>query len=793
MTMVPTQPATVPDPASPAMDEQAVPETAGTSASRRVRLTWGAVTAVSVALGYLLILLRNRRFFLQDDSESALIPNWLYVGDRLHRGELTILTPDAWMAGNWTVDGQNSRWNPTQLVIAYIAPMVDRLDLMAAGVKCCFAVLLALGVYRVALAYGARPAFAAVVGAAMPFSGWVLYYDSASWVTSLFGLAWVTHAWASSVRYARGRSGPIPMFAFTYLALSVGYVHSAIGMALVALCVIVGEALRSRSWVPAAKVFVVALAAGLCGLVTYLPAYLTSAVTWRVMTPPFNSNMFTAPWSESLNAVIPTTLPAIQGFSGSPVQHAPVSYIGWFILPVLAFVDWRRARALVVDLAGPLTLLVVMLIVTAGPSDLGPVRWPARLLPLLAVPILVLTGVLASRAASLHEWRRKAVIALVLTVIVVLRSASAFPLGLSHFALWGLVLLASSALVIAVGRQCGVTPAAGAVLVSILAVLWVQVGLFPTNAGLSHWNMPTSRSAAKANFPDYQGVTLQLGQRAPGPPSDAVWRSLVFGNYARTLGLNYVNNYAIVGHLKFSQIICIQYAGATCGEAQKYLFTHEPTTGLTYADLMGLDRVVLVRNSFPNAPARGAPSGWHFVPTADALSWVLERDTARPPQPGRVVTSPGVTVTDAAPSNDVAESMRVTSPGGGSLVFSRLWWPGYTATLDGRPVPVDSLRGVFVTIRVPAGTQSARLDLSYTPPGTTLGLALAGVGVTLMTVLLIVELTLWRRRRAGERTGRDAIPGLEPEAGGAAVESQPGHSDPGPPSGDEYVSPAAVE
>jgi len=100
-----------------------------------------------------------------------------------------------------------------------------------------------------------------------------------------------------------------------------------------------------------------------------------------------------------------------------------------------------------------------------------------------------------------------------------------------------------------------------------------------------------------------------------------------------------------------------------------------------------------------------------------------------------------------------------------------------------------------VTIRVPAGTQAARLDLSYTPPGTTLGLVLAGVGVTLMTALLIVELTLWRRRRrrAGDRTGLDAIPGLEPEAGGAAVESAPGHSDPGPPPGDEHVSPAAVE
>jgi len=159
------------------MEEEPVSERVMRAPSRRTRLAWGAVTVLTVGLGYLLILLRNRSFFLQDDSESGAIPNWLYIGDRLHHGALPILTPDAWMAGNWTVEGQNGLWNPVQLAIYYVAPTVDRLDLLAAGVKGCFALVLALGVYRVALAYGTRPAWASVVGVAMPFSGWVLYYD----------------------------------------------------------------------------------------------------------------------------------------------------------------------------------------------------------------------------------------------------------------------------------------------------------------------------------------------------------------------------------------------------------------------------------------------------------------------------------------------------------------------------------------------------------------------------------------------------------------------------------------
>jgi hypothetical protein len=140
----------------------------------------------------------------------------------------------------------------------------------------------------------------------------------------------------------------------------------------------------------------------------------------------------------------------------------------------------------------------------------------------------------------------------------------------------------------------------------------------------------------------------------------------------------------------------------------------------------------------------------------DPLSWILERTTPRPAQPGRVVASPGVTVTGATPSSDTAESMTVTSPSSGSVVFSRLLWPGYTATLDGRPVQVDSIKGVFVTVRLPAGTHGARLALSFRPPGTTLGLALAAGGATLLSALVAGEVISRRRRR---RSGNDTPAG----------------------------------
>ena len=70
-------------------------------------------------------------------------------------------------------------------------------------------------------------------------------------------------------------------------------------------------------------------------------------------------------------------------------------------------------------------------------------------------------------------------------------------------------------MVIALGDGSASRQRPGLSSVSILAVLWVQVGQYPTNLGVSQWHMPVSRSAAKAHFPNYQGVTPASGQRAP--------------------------------------------------------------------------------------------------------------------------------------------------------------------------------------------------------------------------------------------------------------------------------------
>jgi uncharacterized membrane protein YfhO len=75
-----------------------------------------------------------------------------------------------------------------------------------------------------------------------------------------------------------------------------------------------------------------------------------------------------------------------------------------------------------------------------------------------------------------------------------------------------------------------------------------------------------------------------------------------------------------------------------------------------------------------------------------------------------------------------------------SLVFSRAYFPGYRATLNGNRLAVTSLDGLAPTIELPAG-QSGRVELVYRPRAVTLGGAIAG----LTLVLTAASVAFFRR------------------------------------------------
>ncbi|WP_324198279.1 hypothetical protein [Nocardia beijingensis] len=712
--------------------------------------------------GYLAVLLANARHFFTDDTESQYTSLWVGLGRALRAGEFPVMVPEQWMSGNNTMDDAGL-FNPPQLLIDLIAPSVDNVALYATVVKLIFSIIAALGVYRVCLVYGGRPAWSAVAGIALPLSGFFLFFDEASWMTALTGTAWMVHAWAASVRYTRGLGGPIPVFVYLYLTISTQYIFPAVEAVLMLLAVAVGELVYQRKWQPVLRLTLAAGCAGLAGLLTFLPSMLSAKVTWRGTAQINNDQFLTVPWSESLNASLPSSLPAFTSWWGY-VQPLPVTYIAWFLIPALAFIDWRRAQKAWRELSAVAIFAMMMLMWTAGPGSVGPLRWPARVLPMLAIGLLVLVCVLLGRYGTVRDPKSRGIAAGVLILLLWVRSFSADP----HHVIWHVIAaLALAALVAAgvwLGRTKGTAAACALTIVAMFPIAYFQVDAAqPTPMS---WNLPTKRSQAKAAFPDFAGNTIQLGDRGLLQPQDksveGAYGSLVFGNYARGLELDYVNGYTPSGHFYFGELLCMRWDGSVCPDAYRRMFAPEPTTGRPLVDLMNMDRVVLQRALFPEAPGQPAPEGWKWAdyPGHERYIAVLERvgglvSTTN----GRVTDAEKVSATSIS-ETDTTSRVRVSSAEGGRVVFARLGWPGYRVTLDGKTLPITTVAKSFIAVDVPAGTQNAELVLTWRPPGWKIGIAAAVAGVLGLGVLQWLQV---RSRRREEPEEADDAERTEPD------------------------------
>lgn len=107
------------------------------------------------------------------------------------------------------------------------------------------------------------------------------------------------------------------------------------------------------------------------------------------------------------------------------------------------------------------------------------------------------------------------------------------------------------------------------------------------------------------------------------------------------------------------------------------------------------------------------------------------------------------TVVDGALGDHGDAQFVVTADAPGALVVSAAWLDGWSATVNGRAVPVARANGLVLAVPVEAGTSEIRL--SFTPPGLHLGLTVSALSALCIAALAVVE----ARSRRNPTAGRD--------------------------------------
>lgn len=714
--------------------------------SRAARAAWPAAVGLVTALLALVPLVGSSDFYLRSDTTVQYAPTWFHLGEMVRSGAWPpTLDPDVWVGGNYAAEGLFGIYNPLNLLIWLGVSFAGDLGTAVLLVKVTTLVVLALGCYFLFREYAAAPWAAATVAVAIPWAGFTHYFDAGAFPAGLMAFAYTPWIWWAFRRTMRGSLNPFWAFLLGALAVTQGNPYGTLAVVVLGLGVLC-EGLVTRNLAGVTRLAMTGACVAAFLPLVYLPLLETAEVAVRAERPFLSDTgrLSPDPW-ELLVAANPGFVPDM--VCGNIDCELPTVYLCWFLVPLLPWLDFGALRHRVREYASAAVVAALYLAAMLGPSELWFFRWPIRVsgyfLLALAVPVAVMLS---------HGLRtdRKRLRLLVTGALVAATVGLGLGLGSEEYqgaTATGAVLLAVLTLILAGGHAMRSWPprtVAAVLLAGTSVVLLWQSLEFRENTNLRDWPVTTDVGTLQSRYGDLNGRVLQLADlgryqdHEQTERSGAADRSFLPGSMFQPAGVEAVNSYSGMGFLSFQKYLCMHYEGSTDACGLERLWTPLAPGEPHLADLMKLD-AVLVQSS--QAAGFTPPTGWQVAPRGEE-ALLVERTRPKDYAGSRLAwASAGVSVQSARTIDDHHESVQLGTSGSGRLVFALLAWPGYEAELDGRPVEVTSNEAGLLTVELPRGAEG-ELELSYTPPGLTLSLWSAALGLVGAVVL-----GGWSRRR----------------------------------------------
>lgn len=699
---------------------------------------WQAATVGTSLLLLAFIWVVDSRFFYRGDKQDQYLPVYRDIGRRLRAGEwLPAIDPALGQSGNYALDIQYGLFEPTHWLVAMGLSLVGHITFAAWLWASLYLVILACGVCAVALKLGAHGPWSAAAGVAAAFSGFVLFWLAPSWIPGLMSLAWVPWWWRAVLGRRSRVVSLLGIAVFGYLIVAGGWPATWLIWVALALGVAVEEWLRGhghlrglRSLLPA----VLASAAGaVAGAVTVLPLMRAVDATHR-HTELANDGLLVANVGDILAFAAPGLMGDIRSIGGSYSVGAPYFFAVWFGLVIVWLVPWSRE---VMRRPGVITCVVAMtvsILLTQAASDLGPLRWPLRFLPGAHLGLAVFTALLASGRLRVSRRRVTGVFCSVaaLTLLTFFRQ----PVSPSWLVAGIPLAAAAAVLLFVLARHSGRTAGLTALVTTVLLTGGVVVGY--SDGGIPDEGYPSRATPGQLRLDTVPTLKLY-----PKQGDEAEW-------YTQGVGVGFTQlservraqpGYSSVSQGAWRERFCMTPSdGSTCPKAVDALFEREPTTGRRWVDLLGYDQIAVHDGAHLQHWRAAAPDGWSQRQRSDDFVVFARSDS--PAAAGRITAVSGDAQVRADEVGDDTQTYALRSSGGARLVFRDLYWPGYTATLDGERLPVEPVSDVLVSVRVPPGSDGT-LELTYEALPTPLWTGTVGAGVLLW--LLSVAL----RRRFG--------------------------------------------
>jgi hypothetical protein len=660
---------------------------------------------IGVVVGLIPLAFDPGAYYL-DDAQDYYTPTMRAIGEGLRHGSWTPLTLQVQTGGALLGEYQYALLNPVSLLAYVLASFTGDPQTFATALIVGFYAVLASGTFAFASACGAARSQALVVAAAFAANNFLFYITAEAGHGIFISTAYLTWALAFLVLSTKGPWCWLGCVAGAYLTLTAGWPQADVLLMLAGLVVFFGVWRRSGFRVALAPASALLLGA-ICAAPAWIPVADLLATAQR-SSGIYNRGVLEPNFYDLLSVSNPIML-GHWLFSSYDRIHAPVFFAGWYLVPLAPFLDWRALRS------NPmiLTLLAgagLIFCATQGPENLSLLRWPVRMLP-YAHLFLLTSFAIALSVSQAIVTRKRLLACFALCVVIGLQALQRAPdlvLPVVFFALLLAVLGYAFA-------RASVSPrlTSWVLLGGVFAILLATHAMIPRNSDLYDWRPPEVNATARdlASIP--QAYSLNLVVWSPDYKERGVGAPI--GNMPLAWGEPTVLGYSPIGHAGFNGRFCVNSLGLTCPGALARFSAASPVVGMTWLDLLKVDRVLLRR---PADLSFAVPRGWRIAQQTSAVT-ILSRADPRHAWPGSVsYASPNLTLAAVRGSTATSERVEVSSTGGGegSIVFARLPWRGYRVTLGARALEPRALGDALLAVTIPRGA-SGTLAVGFSPPG----------------------------------------------------------------------------
>ncbi len=692
----------------------------------------GALIAGLIVVGFCLVLLwHDRLLFWNDDYELSILPVFADVARSWSEGHLPLLSPYSWVCSNLAGEFQYGTFSifvNAAVVLIWKFPLTFPQQAAALSITHLF--VLAFGSFLLARDRRLSISLSIFVALIAALNGWIICWGATDWFGALGAFTWLPWAWwglerALDPQRARWRwIWPAP---FVYLLVTGGFPYTVLMLALLIAWLAIKSVSQARNWKSVGPmIFGAALGFGLSApawlaIFDYVQgsarslhsagAHLQWIVPWRAL-PAFVLPCWTVNWADFSTRYLPHT--ATELACGLAAPAALVAGFLWRPRLILRRIKWE------------LVLLVVLLVLSMVPTA-GLFRWSFRWLPFFHL-------VLALCAAEVLRLRPRLAVGSTafLLLLIITIPMSIFNLGGTYAAtvtwiyfqiaaIWALFELF---LPITKVRQW-MPP------IVTFAILLATYICIPPNCGVPKYNFsqdlikPEPLDRNRLYLAVYSPAEYAYRREYRNGPVGQVARP---GSTPMWAQLHFINGYSPILTAGVAREFTFFIHGEIDRDVGKYLVENQSGPG-GILEQLGVDGIVVA----PEIATEPTPGMWQLEFSSDdgrvfhrnggpfarvrSVEWL---DTL--PEKGFATAK----ISDIDDSrNHIAVNVDVPAGSANALLtFSRPYFRGYHAAIGNQALNVDSYRGLFPIVEVPAGT-NGRLTLIYRPWWLVAGVAIS--------------------------------------------------------------------